>query len=65
MRQIELVEQLKKLLKVRDDAVDCWFPNGKGSVRVRMANGVELVYTYIAERNWRLETVHSWVEGRK
>lgn len=65
MKHVELVERFKRLLKVRDESIDCWFPNGKGSVRVRMQDRTEMIYTYIGEYNWRLETVHSWLEGKK
>lgn len=34
-----------------------WFPAGKDSIRVRLANGEEFIFTYEDSHNWCLETV--------
>lgn len=44
---------------------DIWFPNGKNSVRIRQSNGQELVFTYHSRKNWRLETVESFISRLK
>lgn len=42
--------------------IDCWFPNGKDRVRVRLRNRTELVFTFHDEKDWRLETVASFID---
>lgn len=42
--------------------VEMWFPNGKNSVRVRMTDKRELVFTYNGPNDWFLETVNSFIE---
>lgn len=39
-----------------------WFSNGKNSVRVRLKNGQEFVFTYNAPNDWRFETVDSFIK---
>ena len=34
---------------IPENTIDCWFPNGKGSVRVRFVNHVELIFTYSSD----------------
>ena len=47
------------------DKVDKWFPNGKNSIRVRQTNGQEFIFTYNSKKDWRLETVNSFLSGAK
>lgn len=42
-----------------------WFPNGKNSVRVRQTDGQDYVFTYQGKRNWRFETVDSFIKHLK
>lgn len=47
------------------DRVDKWFPNGKNSIRVRQTNGQEFIFTYNSQKDWRLETVNSFLSSVK
>lgn len=47
------------------DKVDKWFPNGKNSIRVRQTNGQEFIFTYNSQKDWRLETVNSFLSSAK
>lgn len=47
------------------DRVDKWFPNGKNSIRVRQTNGQEFIFTYNSQKDWRLETVNSFLSSAK
>ena len=42
--------------------VEAWFPNGKNSVRVRQTNGQEFIFSYNGQRDWRFETVDSFLK---
>jgi hypothetical protein len=42
--------------------VETWFPNGKNSVRVRQTNGQEFIFSYNGQRDWRFETVDSFLK---
>lgn len=47
------------------DKVDKWFSNGKNSIRVRQTNGQEFIFTYNSQKDWRLETVNSFLSSAK
>lgn len=42
-----------------------WFPNGKDSVRVRLHDRQELIFTYYGERRYILETKDNYMERMK
>lgn len=42
-----------------------WFPNGKDSVRVRMKNKQEFIFTYHGEKDWSLETINRYLTRLK
>lgn len=42
-----------------------WFPNGNGSIRVRTKNKQEFIFSYYGEKDWRLETVNSYILNLK
>lgn len=58
----ELFDVFKAITHIPDDAIDCWFPNGKRSVRVRLKNGLEVILTYDSPRKWAIETKDFWLE---
>ena len=39
------------------DAVDIWFPNGKGSIRIRLIDRQEYVFSFVSDKEWIFETV--------
>ena len=45
--------------------VQMWFPNGKNSIRVRMDNNSERMFTYNNDKDWRLETAKSYFKENK
>nr|DAQ19142.1 MAG TPA: hypothetical protein [Caudoviricetes sp.] len=44
------------------EKVSAWFQNGKNSIRVRQTNGQEFIFTYRSQKDWRFETVDSYIE---
>lgn len=47
------------------ERVDKWFPNGKNSIRVRQTNGQEFIFTYNSQKDWRFETINSFLSSVK
>lgn len=62
MTQKEVLEKFVEISHVSKDEIDIWFPNGRSSVRVRLKNGNELIFTYKNKNIWRLETKASFLE---
>lgn len=42
-----------------------WFPNGLNSIRVRLTNKEDFIFTYNGEQNWCFETVDSYIVRMK
>ena len=56
-----LFEKICPVEKLGEE-IDCWFPNGKDSVRVRLVkHHRELIFTYKDTDNWRIETAKSYI----
>lgn len=62
MLHTELFDIFKAITHIPDSNIDCWFPNGKRSVRVRITNGLELVLTFDNYKRWSIETKDFWLE---
>jgi hypothetical protein len=62
---VELFKVFKKVYPITDEEIKCWFTNGKNSVRVRLRIGVDLIFTYDSKKNWKIETVDSWLDDRR
>ena len=46
------------------DRIDRWFQNGKNSIRVRQTNGHEFIFTFNSHKDWKLETIDSFIKSR-
>ena len=42
-----------------------WFPNGKNSVRIRMKNKTEFIFTFENSRNWSFMTLDEYIKKMK
>lgn len=42
-----------------------WFPNGKNSIRVRQLNNQEFVFTFHDHKNWKFETIESFLKEKR
>lgn len=70
----DILKRFKKIYPIDDEDIECWFPNGKGSIRIRLKKGSEeskfwqggdLILTFRSWKDWRLETVDSYLESIK
>ena len=55
----------KTLFPKQAEDANSWFPNGKDSIRVRVKDAGEYIFTYHATYDWRFETVDSYLNGMK
>ena len=65
MKHNEIYEKLLKTLPIDGQDVECWFPNGKNSVRVRSRCYGEFIFTYKNKKEWRMESVDSYLNSIK
>lgn len=61
MMHDEVFNQFKLSFSQYKNDVELNFPNGKNSVRVRLYDGNEFIFTYNGKDNWCLETVSSYI----
>ena len=45
--------------------IAAWFPNGRNSIRVREANGDEFIFSFNNGKDWKFETIDSFLNGKK
>lgn len=58
MTHIDIYKFFITLFPIYNDAIDVWFPNGKGSIRVRLKHlSEEFIFTYVSEKEWDFETL--------
>lgn len=44
--------------------INTWFQNGKNSIRVRQTNGQEFIFTFNSHKDWKLETIDSFIKSK-
>lgn len=45
--------------------VETWFPNGRNSIRIRLHDLREFIFTYNDEKDWCFETKESFIKRLK
>ena len=65
MTHDKIYEKFKEIYQTIDSEVDCWFPNGKGSIRIRSKIYGEMIFTYWSKKRWRIESVESYLDSIK
>lgn len=63
MTHREVLSKLKDFYPVNKESIIRWFPNGDSSIRVRLANGAEVIFTYMSPHKWRLESSNAFTYG--
>lgn len=51
-----------------DELLECWYPNGKNSIRVRpKGKGAkyDMIFTYHSDLNYKFETINSYLNSIK
>lgn len=58
----EIFAKFKEIGRFNDDEILFFMHNNLNSIRVRMSDEyTELVFTYISENEWKLETIDSYL----
>lgn len=65
MKHDLIIYNFKNLMPHQARLIAEWFPNGKNSIRIRLTNKEEFIFTYNSEREWCYETVDSFIVRMK
>ena len=65
MTHPQILNQFKEFFPDTMPFVATWFPNGKNSIRLRLVDGSEYVFTFKNSNVFRFETLDSFLEGVK
>ena len=65
MTHKEVFKHFKNLMPFYHEKSITWYQNGKNSIRVEMDNGERFIFTFNNKRDWRFETVDSFVKNMK
>lgn len=65
MSHTEILRKFKEIFRIKDETIDTWYPNGKNSVRVKLITYEDLIFTFISEDDWRVETLKSFFISAK
>lgn len=57
----QFIKQFPEIAKVIKE----WFPNGRNSVRVRLKNGSDFIFTFFTLNDWCYETLDSYIRKMK
>lgn len=63
--QKDVYKWFRLYFPIFDHPDNTWFPNGRNSVRIRQPNGQEFVFTYNGTKDWKLETIDSFIRRLK
>ena len=65
MTHLEIFRNFKNVYPIDNDAIDCWFPNGKNSIRIRSKVYGDFIFTYQSKKVWKIESVESYLDSIK
>lgn len=65
MTHANILDYFKKVLPYKAENISVWYPNGKNSIRVRMTDGRELIFTMTGKYDWTLETLNHFMQSMK
>lgn len=62
MTHTAVLKYFKEMFPTYFENSTIWFPNGKNSIRVRMNNQRDLVFTIDTKERWRFETLGQYLD---
>ena len=62
---LRILEHYTKLIGVTKDQIDTWWPIRYNSIRVRLKNKKEFMFTYTSKTRWKLETYALFMDNYK
>lgn len=63
MTHKEVYKEFERLFPQLFEHAEVWFPTGRHCIRVKMVDKSEIIFTFVKDADWRLETVSSFVKG--
>ena len=64
MTHKSVYDHFKENIPTYAEIANACFPNGKNSIRVRLVNKKEFIFTYNGKDDWRFETMDSFLAKR-
>lgn len=61
----DVYKAFRDISRTTDEDIEMWFPNGKDSIRVKLRNKQELIFTYDSPKYWRIETRGAFLTDMK
>lgn len=66
MTHIEVYKLFKsKFPDYSGDMADRWYPAGRNTIRVVLKDRQELIFSFQSDKQWRFETIDSFIENMK
>lgn len=65
MNHKEVYKAFTKILPFYLEKTAIWFPNGKGSIRIRMVDKSEFIFTIIDSNEWCFETLGHFLRRKE
>ena len=62
MSHIDVFKKFEELMPYFCEQVEEWFPNGFNSIRVRLENKREYIFTYSEENGFRFEDIGVFID---
>lgn len=63
MNHNDIYEAYKNIMPIYEERTVIWFANGPHSIRVRLDSDEDYAFTYLTERNWKFETIDSFIDN--
>lgn len=63
MVHTDIFKKYKLRCSMSNGSVNAWFPNGRNSIRVRLFDKKEVVFTYHGPKNWKIESMGSFLDS--
>lgn len=65
MTHKDVYEHFKVIMPEYANNLSEWFPSGKNAIRIRFKLGREFIFTCNDPKNWRFETIDSFIKSMK
>ena len=65
MAHTQILNKFEDLMPAYYEKMILWFPNGKNSIRIRLSDYREFVFTYNKPDDWLFETLRHFLDRLK
>ena len=60
MTHHNLLEKFLKAYPIDNGNIDCWYKIDESTIRVRLKNRKEMIFTYISSNKWCIESMDAY-----